>query len=312
MNILVTGANGYLGYQTVVALMASQSVKNVVALVRNADKYRNNPANLFPAQVKIIDVNELLKGSFDINSIDVLCHLASSRNTNNPQDIASSLQLTNTLMNIVIQAKVKLVLNASTQAVYGVQPPLWKESDEVAPVTTYGEAKWASELIVQNIQIMNPMAKAISLRFSKLIGVSNNFKFADELPHIFAKNILMQESVILQNGGKQLYDLIDVRDAASVIVKIVETYPCSLPQTINVGSGTQISSLQIAQLVSNIASKKYGKTLNFRVEENFQGQYRDFGMSTLLLQESLQYTPQYTIERSIENILDFVKNALKL
>jgi len=46
MIVTITGANGYLGYETLKALSISPKVKNIFALVRNSERFINDKSFL--------------------------------------------------------------------------------------------------------------------------------------------------------------------------------------------------------------------------------------------------------------------------
>jgi nucleoside-diphosphate-sugar epimerase len=310
MMVTITGANGYLGYETLRALSISSKVKKIVALVRNATRFKNDKSFLLD-KVNIVDIDDLYSGIFNLDNTDVLCHLAASRDSSIPDEIASSLKFTNDLVMFCIKSSVKTIINASSQAVYGNTPTLWSENSMISPATIHGEAKWASELMFKNLRELNQTKRVISLRLSKIIGVSKNLRIVnEEPPHLFAYAVANNKTVSLKNNSRQLYDLLDIRDASMSIVSLIEsTY--DFPEVMNIGSGKQISLLEIAEVVSDVSKQYYGKPLNFYIDDNKQINFRNFGMNTELMNKYIDASDFKDIKKSVKDVLDYLYNNKK-
>ena len=304
MHILVTGANGYLGSVTLRLLLASKQMTKITALVRNPVRFSSNRSAV-PKNVEIVDVKNLFNGTFSLSGIDRLCHLAAGgRENGNPDDIATSMEFSRTLLNLAASERVPGILFASSQAVYGTRPPLWHEKDAPAPVSLHGMAKYATEMLLQSTALLVPGIRTSSLRFSKLVGPSPVLRIShSEPPHLFSWCAISSKRVTLPAGGRQLLDMMDVRDAATVIVRLMEKQPEDWPDILNVGSGHQISLLTIAERVSMLSETLYGKKLAFGLDKQTNNISRDFGMSTERLQNLLQWTPRYTLEETITHIM---------
>jgi nucleoside-diphosphate-sugar epimerase len=123
-----------------------------------------------------------------------------------------------------------------------------------------------------------------------------------EYPHVFAKSALLGRALTIPSDGKRKLDFMDVRDAASVIVGLVEADPESWPEVINVGSGRQVTLGAIAQLVSDVALAQYGKPLQFDFVPSNK-KYRNFGMSVARLEELLQWKARYSLDETVADIL---------
>lgn len=304
MTVTITGANGYLGYETLKALSLSPKVKKIFALVRNATRFTNDKS-FFLDKVNIVDINDLYDSTFTLDNTDVLCHLAASRNSSIPEEIASSLKFTNDLVMFCIKSSVKTIINASSQAIYGNTPTLWSENSLISPATIHAEAKWASELMFKNLRELNQTKRVVSLRFSKIIGVSKNLRIVnDEPPHLLSYAVMNNKTVSLGNNSNQLYDLLDIKDAANVIIELIETNN-NFPEVMNVGSGKQISLLDIAKIVSDISKQYYGKSLDIQIN-NSQINFRNFGMNTELMQKYIDTSNFKDITQSIKEILEYL------
>ncbi|MEH6638695.1 MAG: NAD(P)-dependent oxidoreductase [Porticoccaceae bacterium] len=306
MHVLVTGANGYLGSVLIPMLKASKTVTRVTALVRQRQRFTEGKYAYLNG-VSIMDTQDLLSGKCSFDGVNVVCHLAASRDSNMPGDIADFMGFTHTLLTQLARARVNALINTSSHAVYGMTKPVWTEESPAAPATIYGMAKLATEFIIKSASLASPPINTISLRISKLVGPSPSMRIApSEYPHIFSKAALLGKALKMKNNGDQKLDFIDVRDAAEVIVRLVEIGPKTWPEIMNVGSGQQVSMEATACLVSNIARTQYGKPLQIDFTPT-ANKYRNFGMSISRLEKLLQWKARYTLDETIGDVLNILK-----
>jgi nucleoside-diphosphate-sugar epimerase len=302
MHVLVTGANGYLGSVLIPRLQASKKVSTVTALVRQSRRFSEKKYSYLDGAA-VIDIQDLISGKYSMDGVDIVCHLAAGRDSRVPGEIADSLGFTNTLLGNLNRTKIKGIINASSHAVYGMTKPIWVEEGPVAPVTIYGMAKLAAEFMVKGVSLAVPSIRTTSLRMSMLVGPSPSMRIAvHEYPHVFAKSALLGRALTISGDGRRKLEFMDVRDAAAVIVGLVEMDPESWPEVINVGSGRQVTLAAIAQSVSDIASAQYGKTLQFNFAPSNK-KYRNFGMSVARLEELLQWKALHPLDKTVADIL---------
>lgn len=150
----------------------------------------------------------------------------------------------------------------------------------------------------------NAAFKTISLRFAKLVGPSPKFRISpSELPHLFAYCALNGKTLSLPDDGKQKWDFMDVRDAAGVIVSLLELPQQDWPEVMNVGAGHQTTTLEVAELVDRVARHEIGKPLSYGLEALPGRALRNYGMSIDRLREFLDWVPQYALEDTIRDII---------
>ena len=307
MHVLISGANGYFGSVTVASLAASTKISKITALVRASARFGAGEISHFPNKTTVVDVKELISGQFKMQGIDAICHFAAARNPQQTSDITESLQFTSALISRAIHFGVPRFINASTQAIYGVRPPMWSEVDPIAPVTPYGKSKAQVEEIVLTASRENVAFKAISLRFAKLVGPSPKFRLSpSELPHLFAYCALTGKTLSLPDDGKQKWDFMDVRDAAGVIVSLLDLPQQDWPEVMNVGSGHQATTLEIAEQVDRVARNEIGKSLSYSLEASPGRALRNYGMSIERLRALLDWTPRYALVDTIRDIISLL------
>jgi nucleoside-diphosphate-sugar epimerase len=199
MRILISGANGYLGSALLQALASQPEIEAVTALVRDAGRFTGDRDRRFPAAVSWMDWEELAGNGRDLRGIDIVCHPAAGRDSAAGAAVADSLALAATLFRPAIESDVGCIINASSQAVQGVQPPPWPESAPPAPVSVHGTAKLAAELIGENLVAMSSGTRFLSLRLAKLVGPAPVFRIVPgELPHPLAREALAGKDLVLR------------------------------------------------------------------------------------------------------------------
>ena len=117
--------------------------------------------------------------------------------------------------------QVPIVINISSQSVYGTKQPIyWKEDTPVMPETMYAQAKYCSELMANTIKQFNKHSNVTSLRLSALSGGQAGLVPIDILAK-FVTKALRNETIEIIDGRQQMQRL-DVRDAAKGIVLLMK------------------------------------------------------------------------------------------
>lgn len=301
VTILITGANSYLGIETITELLKSEKVAQIKALVRNAERFKEN--DFFPKEVEVYDIKDFYDGSIAFGMIDIVCHMASGRPIHGNDEVATSLSFTSALMNSITTHQIPAVINLSSQAVYGdTQTEMWKETSKIQPSTAYAQNKWASELLCENTKKINNITAHTSIRLSRIIGPSKAMDLS-VLPHLFIKKAINKEALTIE-GGKQTFDFLNVNDAALSIVKLVEIPFSQWPETLNIGSGVQITLLEMTKLIAKITKEQLNKELKYTLKE--KNIDLAFGMNINKAKESIDWKPTISLEDSLISICNYM------
>lgn len=249
-HIVLTGATGYLGNTVLRVLNGSPDSHRVTATFY--DKPEDSSRN-----IHFISYADLLHGGMDLTSVDFVCHLGVPRVRHDDPRLAASLTDLHLLLRKAASSGVRGFLFASSQAVYGKTPPIWHENSLPAPVTSWGWSKLAGEQLVAAHYGESSNLKGISLRILKLIGPGRGFRIDQgEWVHALIYAALHKREIFVSREFLcQQFDLMDVRDAASVIVKVIDRSPESWPEVLNIGLGTFFSGQQLVDAVSDFCRK---------------------------------------------------------
>lgn len=304
--VLVTGANSYLGRATVDALRLNEQVDEIYAVVRAPERFNGITEPELPSDVTIVGMDALFDGSFRLGMVDVICHIASARPFNTNEESAESLRLTQFIVSLASSHQVPGFINISSQSVYGTsREPLWTENTPAAPETTYAQAKWASELMVQNIKHLNPHCSVSSLRLGRLVGPSAVMRY-DELPHKYMRAALNGEALSVW-GGEQKLDFIDVRDAAELISRIcVQPYHQWEP-VLNVAAGQPVSVLELAKLCVEIAENMGAASASVDINKDFQAP--SFGMSIDRVLSKTDWSPINNLPTTLLSVAELIRSG---
>lgn len=301
-NVLVTGASGYLG-QAVIKLLSNQNY-NIIALSRDKDKVNKLYQDF--DNVVCYENKDLFKGGLCLGHVDCLIHCGFARPYRNNDEITDSLNYTNQLFNLAAMHQVPIVINISSQSVYGTKQPIyWKEDTPVMPETMYAQAKYCSELMANTIKQFNKHSNVTSLRLSALSGGQAGLVPIDILAK-FVTKALRNETIEIIDGRQQMQRL-DVRDAAKGIVLLMETDAKAWEPVYNLGAEKSYTILEMAETVSEIAKARFGQKVNIIVKpDNID---LALGMDSTAFYELTNWKPEYDLEDIIISLFDYLSKG---
>lgn len=224
-NVLVTGGAGYIGNVVVRKLLDKGYRVRVLDSLIFGDKSLEDVKDkieLVQGDIRTIDASVL-------DGIDAVIHLAGFSTEPTSQfdprltDMVNHIG-TERLALLTKKKRIERFVYASSCSVYftlqtPLVPPLYKESDEINPISSYSITKRCAE------QALLSMADAsfhpVILRKGTLYGFSPRMRY-DLVFNSFAKDAYHQKELTVDAGGEIWRPMIDVRDAADVYVKSIE------------------------------------------------------------------------------------------
>ena len=240
--ILVTGASGFLGSNLITKLLEEGNTKVIAVLGRPEDK-----ANLLPENDSIIvyPCSDLFTADF--GHVDTLIHTAFSRG-DNLQGLTDSIEMTEKVIELVNNQDIDSIINVSTQGLYQGLKPGEKvtEKGTIGPNTAYGLAKWS----VENMLKLGCKKCYTNIRMASL---STNARFLD----FFVDSVITHKDITI-TAPNQYASIMDVADALSGIVSVVDLPLIQRSSVYNLGPGVQHSILEYAQ-----AANEVGKTFGY-------------------------------------------------
>lgn len=243
MKISTTGATGFLGRKVIDRLVPEH---DVVAWVRDPSKLPSFDARHFD----LSQPNEI-----DLTGTDVFVHCAAylPKSYEDPTEAAKCLMdngvATLQLLQAAEKAGVKKFVYVSSGTIY--DPSLWvaREHDRIYPSmrATY----YLTSKVVGDIFVAHSKMDTVILRPSSIYGpgmVPRGF-----LPRLVEK--LKDGSLKKEDIGNYEIDLVHVNDVAWMTAKSAITE--SIKGTFNVGGGAEITTFQVAYVLSTILNKPF-------------------------------------------------------
>ena len=263
MNILITGADGFVGTNLLKYL--EYNVNTIVALVYNNSEYLNiiksSKSNII---VKKYDANTEFNFLLLLTKykIDTVIHLAAITNLNNQTDIYKKFINVNVFSSIrliqdsIIYGVTKFIF-ISSAGIYLNQKPEYKNS-EVDDINTK-EIYFFCKSIVESIcNRMNGNCKTIFiiLRVGTLFGeyeFKSDFRYKTSLIRKIIK-LLLQNETIKVYGSDVCRDFFHVENLANIVNKLINTSNLKYP-IYNVGINQTYSIKRILEYFNLLYEK---------------------------------------------------------
>ena len=246
MNVLVTGATGFIGSHLVEALVnKGYQVYGLFRDNKKSDFLRRLGAK--PIYGDLLN-KETLKNA--LKNIDVVYHLAAALHANTKSKktfFDVNVLGTKNLIEACLESKVKKFVHCSSVGVHGITKKLANENSPCKPTTDYDKSKYLAEKLVRNylnndkmdITIVRPAAIVYGPRdFSAMYGLfqaieSKKFMIIGNgrniIHMIYVKNLVNGMILAAENkrANGQTYILADetlttVRDIQNIIAKTLK------------------------------------------------------------------------------------------
>lgn len=297
--VLVTGAGGYLGGELVRQLLDLGKYR-VFALTSDKGKLysRFNASEIFSCY----DMDKWTSNALSWDQVDIIIHCAFARAYRSHAEIASSLKFTNELFNFTAQNSTASIINISSQGVYGQEfSPLWTEDTPVAPDTIYGLAKFSSELLLKNI-LERSTNYGTNIRLASLTGGKEGLK--PEVISKFVTHAIRGENIRIIGGG-QIFSYIDIRDAVSGLLSLIEKDPSKWQTVYNLGSNQRYTIIELANLVAKVAERYCSTPVRIGIEK--KDIHQDVGMDSSRFYHDMNWRPKYDMISTIVSLFDHLK-----
>lgn len=207
MNILITGVNGFLGGK-ITRRIVTDTEFDVFAVASSEEKVLAmcEREGVDKDRVHYLSNADFLKPETELRDIYGAVHLAFARRVRPAAEIALSLVYAADVFHKLAGSHIDRVINMSSQGVYGGTEEIRTENTAPAPENHYTMAKYASELLFNDILKNCPHHTNFRL---DLVTQSQNI--IKEL----CKSAM--EGKIKLRGGKQVFSFIDGEDVATAI-----------------------------------------------------------------------------------------------
>ena len=334
MNILVTGAAGFIGSFTALQLLdrgdrvvGLDNMNNYYDPLLKQERLARLQArdNFIFTQLDLCDMDGM-KSMFANNKFDRVIHLAAQAGVRysieNPMAYTQSnlVGMTNILEGCR-HSEVPHLVYASTSSVYGLNTtqPFSPHHTADHPMTFYAATKRANELMAHSYSHIFRMPTT-GLRFFTVYGPWGR---PDMALFLFTKAILAGEPLRLFNHGKHTRDFTYVEDiargviaAADRIATVDENFDASKPDVAsssapwrlyNIGCSRPVQLLRYIEVLEQCLGKK-AKTEMLPLQ---LGDVPDTFADTTDLARDMNYQPSTTIDIGVANFVRWYRDYYK-
>lgn len=297
MRFVVTGAGGFLGSSLVRELLA-ETDHDVVAVSSQTDDeltalLERAPYPALRRSPQVHPRQRLLESGF-LRDGDIVVNCAFPWNRGG-RAMADGLEYLIGLFRAASAVDLHCFVNVSSQSVYSqARTEAAHEGSPIECDTPYSTGKYAMELAAG---LVLPPEVLVNARMSSLIGPGYDVRIVNR----FIARFLADEAVTIQ-GGDQMFDFMDVRDAARALIAVGVAGPPFGSAALNVGSDDPRTLRDIAQTVADVVRSHTDHAPRIAWEPS-AGDDRTLGLDSGLLRRDYGFAPRHTLEDSALSIL---------
>ena len=301
MNFMITGAAGFLGSALANRLAREGHQVRGIDDLSTGDPQSLSPDVLFTRG----DVNDRPKLWTLLQDVDCVYHLAArvlvAESILYPREYSAvNVGGTVSLMEAMRDVGVRRVVFISSGAVYGDQgeQPL-REDAPLNPHSPYAVSKLSAEYYVRTIGDLWSI-ETVCLRVFNAYGPGQNLP-ASHPPVIpnFLRQAVRGGTLVMHSDGSQTRDYVFVDDVVNAMVAAA-TAPSVERLRINVGSGTETSIRELANLVIQVTKSKAEVMYNPRTNPGVSRMCADL----TLARDKLGYRPRVSLAEGLRLTLE--------
>ena len=307
MNYFVTGGAGFIGSNYVRMLLTDQlgpvnSVKvfdklTYAGSLENLSEVSSDPRFTF---IKGDICDEELVASY-ITEGDIVVHFAAEshvdRSISGPSEfIRTNVLGTQVLLSVAVANKAKTFLHVSTDEVYGsIELGSSVETDPLLPNSPYSASKAAADLLVRSFV----QTYGLDARITRCCNNYGPNQYPEKFIPLSIKNLSEEKNISIYGDGSNIREWIHVKDHCSGIQAVINLG--SSGEIYNIGSGIQLSNLELARLLIG----NFGKTedaLTFITDR--KGHDYRYSLNSIKIKNELKFDPKKNFQSELKLLVN--------
>jgi UDP-glucose 4-epimerase len=255
MRVLVTGGAGFIGSHLADALV-TRGDQVAVLDDMSAGRPGRLPDEAAIHKVSVTDADGLQGLVEDFGPV-LIFHLAAQidvrASVSHPaQDALVNIIGTVNVLEAARAAGARVLFGSTGAVIYGRDAPIPSLEDVLPlPESPYGVAKHGAEQYVQLYSRLHGTSHAV-LRFANVYGPRQDPAGEAGVVAIFCARALAGERPTVYGDGRQTRDYVYVGDAVRAFLAAADR---GRPGTWNVGSGKEVSVLELAAVIAGVAGR---------------------------------------------------------
>lgn len=315
MNILVTGAAGFIGSHLCEQLLMNEQntligIDTFIGPTPKALKHANLQNLLNHPRFKFLNENLMTADLTQIlQNVAIIYHLAgipgvrSSWGTDFDPYVTNNILATQRLLEAAKNKPLQKFIYASTSSVYGEQQGKVSEHSYLTPLSPYGITKLTGEYLctVYRKSFNMPI---VTTRFFTVYGPRQR---PDMAFHRFIVQILKEEPITLFGDGNQSRDFTYVSDCVAGLSMILNKDNL-IGQTINIGGKERATVNRTLSIIEKFTGKK--ATIQYLA--TLKGEPKHTWADITKAQNLLGYAPKVTLNEGIAKEIEYIRKIYHL
>jgi nucleoside-diphosphate-sugar epimerase len=317
MNVLITGATGFIGRHLTATLSKTYPVRCLVRKTSDIKELRD-------LNVDLVYGDLLDKGSLApaLGGIDLVYHLAGEVYSRKKDDYyKGNVLATNNLLEACEEKGAKRIIFLSSIGVYkpATKETLLTEESECVPITYYGKTKLSAEGLIKKCKIPWVIVRAPIIYGPHQPSVVNRIfldAFNKRKIYIVGKGENPRSLCFIGNLVHGLSLLASKPDTNGKTYILSDNSPHSFDEiitTISIAIGQKIKVVHLPSILAAISWQLYnmmGTLFNLYFIELYaiKTMQLNWGCDITKAKKEIGYNPNVTLEMGIRSTMDWIKN----